>query len=275
MVDEKRPLVLYHGPGCTDGFASAWTARRHFGDRADYVPMQYGDEPPDVTGREVWILDFSFVRPVLLEMASKARRITVLDHHQSAQQELSGLATDNLKCVFDMERSGARLTWEHFFPDVQPHWLVLYAEDRDLWAWKLWESRAVNAALASYPHDFAVWDEMGKRHHLPSLGLVNEGRAILRYQQQLVDHLCQHAREVVIDGQRVLAVNTPLLISEVAGKLAENRPFGACWFETEDGLTVWSLRSTDQGVDVSEVARRQGGGGHKRAAGFQTQGGSA
>ena len=29
-----------------------------------------------------------------------------------------------------------------------------------------------------------------------------------------------------------------------------------------------SLRSTDGAVDVSAIARRQGGGGHRRAAGF-------
>jgi nanoRNase/pAp phosphatase (c-di-AMP/oligoRNAs hydrolase) len=31
-----------------------------------------------------------------------------------------------------------------------------------------------------------------------------------------------------------------------------------------------SLRSTDGSVDVSEIARKHGGGGHQRAAGFGT-----
>ena len=31
-----------------------------------------------------------------------------------------------------------------------------------------------------------------------------------------------------------------------------------------------SLRATDDRVDVSEIARSQGGGGHRRAAGFST-----
>ena len=31
-----------------------------------------------------------------------------------------------------------------------------------------------------------------------------------------------------------------------------------------------SLRSTDDDVDVSRIAREQGGGGHRRAAGFTT-----
>jgi phosphoesterase RecJ-like protein len=41
---------------------------------------------------------------------------------------------------------------------------------------------------------------------------------------------------------------------------------------TTDGRSARkaSLRSTDGTVDVSEIARRQGGGGHRRAAGFST-----
>jgi phosphoesterase RecJ-like protein len=37
-----------------------------------------------------------------------------------------------------------------------------------------------------------------------------------------------------------------------------------------DGLRKVSLRSRDGRVDVSEIARRQGGGGHRQAAGFTT-----
>jgi hypothetical protein len=99
--------------------------------------------------------------------------------------------------------------------------------------------------------------------------LIREGSAVLRYQQQQVDFLCKHAREIELGGHRILAANTPVLQSEVAGKLAEGRPFGACWYDAEDGKRRWSLRSRDGGVDVSEVARFFGGGGHRNAAGFE------
>jgi predicted metal-dependent hydrolase len=38
-------------------------------------------------------------------------------------------------------------------------------------------------------------------------------------------------------------------------------------------LRQWSLRSRDGGVDVSEVARAMGGGGHRNAAGFEERAG--
>lgn len=99
--------------------------------------------------------------------------------------------------------------------------------------------------------------------------LVGEGAAILRYQDQLVEGICKAAVEQTLGGHRVLAVNTCVLISEVASKLAEGRPFGAAWFQRSDGKRQWSLRSRDGGVDVSEIARAHGGGGHRNAAGFE------
>ena len=57
----RRTLVLYHA-NCNDGFGAAWAAYTHpdLGPEAEYVPVQYGDTPPDVTEAMVYILDFSF-----------------------------------------------------------------------------------------------------------------------------------------------------------------------------------------------------------------------
>jgi len=42
--------------------------------------------------------------------------------------------------------------------------------------------------------------------------------------------------------------------------------------ETVDGYIKGSLRTIHEGVDVSELAKKMGGGGHKKAAGFTTPG---
>ena len=51
--------VLYHA-NCYDGLGAAWAIRKQLGDTADYIPVQYGESPPDVTGKHVIIADFSF-----------------------------------------------------------------------------------------------------------------------------------------------------------------------------------------------------------------------
>lgn len=271
----ERPLVLYHA-NCNDGFCAAWAAWRKFGSDADYLPVQYGQEPPDVTGRLVFILDFSYKRPVLLKMASKAAGIVVLDHHKTAMTDLVGgyelsdgprLLANGLTVRFDMNKSGGRLAWENFHPNQPPPWLVDYTEDRDLWRWKLEESREVNACLASWPRTFEEWDKLAFDTTAVA-HFAEQGSAILRYQSQLIDSICVSASEIDLDGYRILAANTSCLFSEVAGKLAVGRPFGAAYFFRNDGKLQWSLRSSDDGIDVSEIAKKHGGGGHVRAAGF-------
>lgn len=256
-----RPLVLYHA-SCWDGFCAAWAFRRTR-PNAEFVSVQYGESPPDVTGREVYVLDFSFKRDVLLAMKAAARYLLVLDHHKTAEAELSGLDF----CEFDMSRSGGRMTWEWFI-DKNPPWLVTYTEDRDLWRWALPQSREINAALRTWPLDFDLWDKMHVSEDALG-GLAVEGAAILRAEKAIVESHVKNASETTIDGHKVLCVNATTLISEIAGELAKDRPFGVCWFEGDNNERVYSLRSQDGGIDVSEIAKKHGGGGHRNAAGFR------
>lgn len=277
-----KPIVLYHA-NCADGFTAAWVAHRKLGDEAEYLPVQYGEPPPDVTGRiRVYILDFSYPLNVLIKMGMKVDEcgtITVIDHHQTAKHELEPLLDpfnrqhSRINCTFDMDKSGGRLTWEHFFPNEQPPPIVLYTEDRDLWRWALTDSKAISAAIRSWEMTFDRWEYLNGVLELEPVsdGLIVEGIAILRVQDQMVRAICQTAREIELDGHKILAANTPVLISEVAGQLAKGRPFGASWFVCSDGRKQWSLRSAPEGIDVAVIAKRHGGGGHKHAAGFEEQ----
>lgn len=287
-----KPLVIYHG-NCWDGFCAAWVARKVLGPDCDFIPFQYGVDPPDCTGRDVYVLDFSFPRNRMRGILSQANRVVVIDHHKTAQAELAGLTDEFLLrpdlitnqpgsqlpiIHFDMEKSGGRLAWEFFCTDPKLSlancpvpWLVDYTEDRDLWRWKLDWSREINAWLRSWPLDFAQWDSFA----LVGPGCrawdmwVDAGSAILRREKQIVDDHVAHANEIELDGHKILAVNATVLFSDIAGELAKDRPFGAAYFIRADGKRVWSLRSTDAGVDVSAVAKAHGGGGHRNAAGFQ------
>src|ERR1035437_6368580 len=134
------PLCIYHSP-CPDGFTAAWIVNKtpvyH-----EFYPGVYGDPPPDVTGRHVLLVDFSYKRPVLLKMAEQARQIFILDHHKSAEANLVDLPP-NVKCVFDMERSGAQIAWDWFFssPSKLRPLLVNYVGDQDLWKFEMLRSK--------------------------------------------------------------------------------------------------------------------------------------
>lgn len=300
QVNDSNVKVIYHG-GCWDGFCAAWLFHKvHPG--AEFVPAQYGQPAPDCTGKVVYILDFSYKREVMRKILSQAMFVCVLDHHKTAQAELADLTGEfcqrpdlisnplgsELPFIwFDMNKSGGRLTWEYLwkyhygtkYSEIwQPEtgirlnldrapWLVDYTEDRDLWRWNLPYSREINASLRTLPLDFEAWDLLERASNLDVMR--TEGTAILRREKQIVDDHIRHAREIEMEGHKILAVNATVLFSDIAGTLAQGRPFGAAYFDRSDGKRQWSLRSNDEGIDVSEVAKLHGGGGHRNAAGFE------
>lgn len=266
----KKPIVIYHG-GCTDGFAAAWAVWRKHRDW-EFYPGVYQTPPPDVTGREVYLVDFSYKRDVLLEMAARATEITVIDHHKSAQADLVDMP-HNVRTVFDMNRCGCVLTWEHFHPDTDMPELMLDIQDRDLWIKERLYSDEIIMAIRSYPLQFKIWSTLMSEWERASL--IDQGKHIARYyNRQVGDLLAAWARSPVwsdIGGYLVPVVNANFqFASELAGRLAEAEHFAAVFWHTSRGVT-YSLRSRADGVDVAAIAEKYGGGGHRGAAGFRRE----
>ena len=80
-----KPLIIYHS-NCADGFSAAWCFWRRYGSEADYHPGVYQESPPNCTGRDVYLVDFSYKRAVVEAMLMVARKITLIDHRQSDSQ---------------------------------------------------------------------------------------------------------------------------------------------------------------------------------------------
>lgn len=297
-MSEQKTMCIYHG-NCADGFGAAWVVRKALGDQVEFVAGVYGHEPPDVTDKDVIIVDFSYKYDVLARISWKARSIIVLDHHKSAAEDLAkfppfhaGVRLDGrhadgstalgwesahtfmysqnspaIACCFDMNRSGAMLAWDHFFPGKEPPMLLRHIEDRDLWLFQLDGTREIQANLFSYPYDFEVWDKLMAADMET---LRSDGAAIERkHHKDIAELVAVMKRRLVIGGHDVPAASLPYTLTSDAGHLmAQGEPFAACYWDTPDGR-VFSLRSTDEGLDVSEIAKQYGGGGHRNASGFR------
>jgi oligoribonuclease NrnB/cAMP/cGMP phosphodiesterase (DHH superfamily) len=265
-VQDDRSLVIYHGD-CFDGFTSAWAFRTlHPGVAATYVAAKHGDRPPELAGQDVYILDFAYPRETLLQLYDQARSLLVLDHHKTAEADLAGLPF----CEFDMERSGAGITWDHFArAGMERHWLVNIVEDRDLWRFRYGDkTRHTMAYVATLPMTFEAWDE------LANSGMdqvLDKGAAIQRYIESYGETAVQHAVLRKVGGHVIPIINlTPQNSSEHIDRLIDrypDHPFAASFFLRGDGRWQFSLRSRGS-FDVSEVARQYGGGGHRNASGF-------
>lgn len=257
-------ICIYHG-NCADGFGAAWVVRKALGE-IEFHAGHYGKPAPDVADKDVVMVDFSYKRPELLEIASKANSVLIIDHHKTAVEALVDLPS-NVTCEFDMNHSGAVMTWNHYFPNQTPPTLLLHIEDRDLWKFAMENTRQIQANVFSYPYDFRVWDELMETDVKT---LIAEGTAIERkHFKDIAELLPVTVRDMIIGGHRVKVANLPYIFSSDAGhELALSNPFGACYMDSPEGRT-FSLRSTDEGVDVSVVAASYGGGGHRNAAGFK------
>ena len=271
-----NPLCIWHG-GCDDGFAAAWAVYMSpGGSDYEFHPGVYQQPPPDVTGRDVVLVDFSYKRDVLERMIAQAASVVVLDHHKTAEKDLAPLMNGGgLGGVFDMSRSGSMITWDWFHPREQAPPLMAYIQDRDLWRKELPGCDMVIMALRSYPQEFDVWSRLMASD--PAM-LMEQGEHIHRYYRTLVEQAKKSALWLMMKDFYVPVVNVPhYLASEVAGELcgyppepgAPPCPFAACYWRNADGGWTFSLRSRD-GFDVGAFAAENfGGGGHPGAAGFR------
>ncbi len=305
----NKPLCIYHG-NCADGFGAAWVVRKFFNGEVEFISGVYQQPPPKVEpDQHVILVDFSYKRPAMLELAKVAAGVLVLDHHKSAAEDLAGSDSDftdtnawpgvmdwnrfvqncyqdrrenipvgRIYTRFDMNRSGAGMAWDFFFPNEKRPALIDHIEDRDLWRFSLPGTRPIQAAVFSYPYDFDTWDMLFKAD-LPTLR--TEGEAIERKHHKDVAELVKaFRREMVIGGHRVPVANMPYTLTSDAGHLmcepvetgningdVITPPFAACYWDTPKGR-VFSLRSREGGMDVSVIAQQYGGGGHRNASGF-------
>lgn len=296
-----KPLVIYHDH-CTDGFGAAFAAWLKFGDEAEYWPYSYTKETATeplraVTGREVYILDFSFPKQIMDYIFAHAQKVVWLDHHKTAfEMWCGGIPESGFHGEADEDgsnrhihlsdtQSGAMLAWKYFHPGTEVPMLIKHIDDRDRWQFKLEGSKELHAALASYkPWNFWMWMELNNQlnnydDHCGDFPhyIFKEGAAILRAQDADVARMAQQARSCAIydyDGEmlgsRGLAVNASLHQSELGHVLAnQSGTFGLVWYLGADNKVKLSFRSNGD-YDVSAIAKAYGGGGHKNAAGAET-----
>lgn len=308
------PCIIYH-VDCLDGFGAAFAAWRHFGDAAEYLPMHHGQpcEIGKIADQDLFILDFSFSPEVLQGFATTAKSVTQIDHHLSASKAWNGLLQTGedgrqsyqhpelpLRVIFDLDKSGARLAWEHFHPSAALPLALAHIEDQDMWRFALPGTRAFCRALRQQPFEFSNWDEIlqatenGNTARYRSL--LEQGVAIESFFANEIERLAnsalrmparlrgepidalqavRHNQTSLSNGEQSwlaisgIAINAnALFASELGNRLAEQSgTFGLIWQLAGDGEAKVSLRSKGD-FDVAAIAQRYGGGGHRNAAGF-------
>lgn len=240
-------------------------------------------------GKNVAVLDFSFDSKTTLEQLSVAKGYAVLDHHKTAKDNLADLP-ESAK-VFDMQMSGATLAWNYFHPGEACPLLARYVEDRDIWRWAYHSSKEFSAVfelavglpppgeLVVPSESFCLLDTLHKGGDVAFQSLLAQGKAILEYQSTLINAASRKAtlrRLRAFPEMACAVVNSTVCVSEIGDIITqiEGAAF-ALIFAVEGERIQVSLRSgfpAEGQADVSEIAKKFGGGGHQAASGcrFET-----
>lgn len=297
-------ICLYHDD--LDGQASAacvyqWVGIRDKSRRVKFIPMDYRKDVPFdeiAEGEQVWIVDFSLQKDGDWEkLLGITNDVTWIDHHKTAIDR----APEQVSRLPGLRRSGTAacvLTFRYIHhysdridpiieqsPDMRcdkaeaipvPHGIKLIG-DRDVWTWEFGEETAYFCAglgLRSTEIDSKTWGYILSGNEGVHKDIVNDGKAIIAYKSES----SKRKRESIsfqteIDGHKALAMNAAHIGSAGfgfqngwKGELPDEWPILMPFYW--DG-SQWTVSLYSKSVDVSEIAKKRGGGGHTGAAGFQ------
>ena len=263
MMDPSSVQVVIYHANCNDGFGAAYSAWKLLGNRAEYHAASHGSSPPDVTGKKVVILDFSYNNATTKALIEQAEELWVIDHHKSNMVELHDISNTH----FDMTKSGAMLAWEYFHPGKEPPKFISYIQDRDLWQWELPYSKEFSAAFDMVPWNFDEYEKFEDDSVFDDA--VKRGSYILAYSKTVIKKVCDKATKRRYKEYDVMVVNSSHWMSEIGATLAKDCDFAMIWYYDHDAsIYKVSLRAFHDTMDVSEIAKSFGGGGHRKAGGF-------
>lgn len=291
-----------------DGKASAyciyhWASVKpqSFPYKVDFIMMDYGKPFPIHLidkDEQVFIVDFSIQPEEMDKLLQITQDVTWIDHHKTAIDKYEGFRC-NIKGIRRIDESACVLTWKYLnwwskggmppyvdeklitSPDYCPEdkkenvlpRVIELVGDYDMWWYKHGdETRRLQAALCAY--DTSPWSNIWRKCIEDAAfwqQLQGEGELVLRYK----DNTSREMREsisfpVIFEGYKCLAMNAARCNSDTMGGEESFKTYDILMPFFYDGKQ-FTISLYSRTVDVSEIAKKFGGGGHKQAAGFQSK----
>ncbi len=292
-----KSICFYHSADL-DGHCSGAIVKKAIPD-VELIGINYGDEFPwDKIDSEttVYMVDFC-LQPfdLMLQLNNSCRKLVWIDHHKSAIGEYQEIAID-IYGMRNIKKAACELCWEYFFTGGELPRTVKMLGRYDVWDKsdnKMWENEILpfQFGMRLYDTDPSLTGEDNAWFHLfyplPNYGenerifygdlensyynsVVNEGTTILRYQRQTNQkYISAYGFEAEFEGKRAICVNKGMTNSQLFDSVydEEKHDIMMTFCLKKPGQWTISLYSTT--IDVSVIAKKHGGGGHKGAAGFQ------
>lgn len=282
MNPSEVNYIIYHG-NCLDGFGAAKCAEKYFtnlmkNDPEIKQPIYHAGKfnvlPPldEIKDKCVLICDFSYKKDDLQKLLGIVKKLLILDHHKTAEGELKDLPNENK--IFNMNHSGAYITWRFFFRNLPVPKCILYIEDNDIWKKSMPNTEAFKFYISSLPFTFEAYEKLFDDEYI-NLEVIPQGIGMVKQNYNIISKSVNRAApkfiQIADKYYFVAHLNATELKSELGNKVFNEYPninFSVIYSHNDyNNSTTYSLRSLDTATDVSEIAKLFGGGGHRNASG--------
>jgi oligoribonuclease NrnB/cAMP/cGMP phosphodiesterase (DHH superfamily) len=271
-------ICLHHNDA--DGRASAAIVRRALGRDVLLVEIDFGEPVPWEKidrAQRVIMVDFSLPPDDMQRLADSTELIWV-DHHISALEAMAGIA-DDWPGLRDISEAGCVLTWKYFFPGLPVPRAIILIGDRDIWRWAEAETGSFDEGLHqrdTRPENDDLWQPLLEDDHQLLQELIQEGEILRR--ARLLDvrrYVRKYGFELSFEGYRTLAVNARSSGEMGAYIRQQGYQVAYCYMDVwQNDRLMTTVTLYSEQVDVSKLAQKFGGGGHRGAAGFSFQRGA-
>ena len=220
---------------------------------------------------EVIICDFTPSKEDFDELLKRTSgNVTWIDHHQSSIEkfpeytELKGIRKDTIP-------SGAMLTWQYYFPQQKPPEFVELVSDYDTWTHK-YGSRTwyfvSGARMYKTSSNSQFWiDLIEKEEELKKV--LEKGNVVYEYENnENAAYVRQYSFRIKFEGYDTIVCNAARKNSTLFDSLEPD--FDIMMIFCVMGDKVRYSLYTSKDIDVSQIALKYGGGGHRKASGFIT-----
>lgn len=267
--------VLYH-KNCLDGTGSAAAILKKYPDVC-LMPISHSYPKEDIypilqtKNDTIYVVDFSLRREDFEELLKNHNQIIHIDHHITALDDIEYLRKyENYKSVFDLNHSGAFLTWEYIFKEVPK--LIYYIEDRDIWKKEFPETDTICYYLFSKVLDKP--EELLRFLEFDVQEIYKRGLEIQSYMETNIKQTLEKVEPIWIrfgsffKKYKVPALNSTFYLSELGNEVAKKFDGIACIFYISKYEVKMSFRSVEgTKLYAKDAAQYFGGGGHLHAAG--------
>jgi oligoribonuclease NrnB/cAMP/cGMP phosphodiesterase (DHH superfamily) len=272
---------FYHSDldGRCAGYWVRRLANKEDGYSQEYIQINYNVKFPFdkiLSNEIVYIVDFSISPEDMTKLLGITNNVFWIDHHKTAIEKYDEFNTDINGLRYN-GLSGAMLTWIYLVTPDGYHDILEIAKEAPLFTklvsdWDCWvfyygemtkHFKTATDSLDLNPNS-DLWDKMASTVFVEDM--VYNGQTMIKFRDAWAKEYMNNGFIVNIDGYKGYAVNLANCNSEYFSSI-DNGDYDILVPFSFNGKN-WTISLYSKTIDVSEIAKTRGGGGHKGASGF-------